>query len=918
MLLKNLINNLPKEIKSIKVKGLAINSKKVKTGYVFFAINGSKQNGEKYITEAIKKKAIAIVCSKKCKYYSKNVPVIKSSNIRSLLSEVCSKFYKSKPKNIIAVTGTNGKTSVTDLFYQILKLHNKPVASIGTLGVKFNGKFIKTKLTSPDTISLHQILEKIKKNKIDNVIIEASSHGLHQNRIDHLNLKAGIFTNFSQDHLDYHKNMSAYLNAKLLLFRKVLTKKKVLICDKDTKQYSILKNISKKRLLRLIDITSIKTKLRKYDNFKMDEIKIKNLSMAISAAKLCNLKEEQIFKSLNRIRDTNGRIELVKVFPNNVKVFVDFAHTPDALKRVLEVLKRSVSKNIVLVFGCGGERDAKKRPLMATIAGKNCKKIYVTDDNPRKEKPEDIRRELIKKLNNTKHFNIGNRAKAIKSAILNADPNDIILIAGKGHETEQIYKNKTINISDKEIVRKIKIKKIPKKKRNFIQNKIILKKIVGKLESKNFHGLSIDSRNIKKENIFITIKGKKNDGNRFIPKAIKKGAQYIVTSKKFKGYKNKIIKISNEISFLNKYAKLKRDYSTAKIIAITGSAGKTSLKNLIKDLLQNFGDTIASPKSYNNHFGVPLSLSNLNTSHKFGVFEIGMSKKGEINRLSKIVRPHIAIITNIGEAHIENFKNLNGIAEAKGEIINNISNGGTVILNRDDKYFQYFSKKAKLKKIRIISFGINKNSDVSLIKSSRNKSYTKLIVNLNNRIISIKAKNINIYNILSSLALLKELKINLNKASKLFKYSQPSEGRGKIYKIKRYKKNFRLIDESYNANPLSMKSAIKNFSSIKKRDFKKYLILGDMLELGKKSEAFHKNLSKVINNSDIDKVFVKGNKSLITYKNVNKSKRGNIFQHDEDVDFTLNDIIANNDYLMIKGSNATGLNNLSKKIIKGN
>ena len=144
---------------------------------------------------------------------------------------------------------------------------------------------------------------------------------------------------------------------------------------------------------------------------------------------------------------------------------------------------------------------------------------------------------------------------------------------------------------------------------------------------------------------------------------------------------------------MNKYAKLKRDYTTAKIIAITGSAGKTSLKNLIKDLLQNFGETIASPKSYNNHFGVPLSLSNLKTNHKFGVFEIGMSKKGEINRLSKIVRPHIAIITNIGEAHIENFKNLNGIAEAKGEIINNISNGGTIILNRDDKYFNIFQKK---------------------------------------------------------------------------------------------------------------------------------------------------------------------------------------------------------------------------------
>ena len=165
--------------------------------------------------------------------------------------------------------------------------------------------------------------------------------------------------------------------------------------------------------------------------------------------------------------------------------------------------------------------------------------------------------------------------------------------------------------------------------------------------------------------------------------------------------------------------------------------------------------------------------------------------------------------------------------------------------------------------------------------------------------------------------LLKVLNLNFFESASRFSNLQPSEGRGKIYNIKRYKKNFKLIDESYNANPLSVKNAIKNFQSIQKEKFKKYLILGDMLELGKKSELLHKNLSKVINNSDIDKVFIKGENTLTTYKNLIKKKRGNIFQQEEDMDFTLNNIIANNDYLMIKGSNATGLNNLSKRLIKG-
>ena len=254
MLLKNLIKNLPQNLKMLPIKGLALNSKDVKKGFIFFAIKGNKFNGENYIHKAIKNGAIIIICSNKCKFKSTKVNVIKTKKIRHYLSEITSRFYKLKPKNIIAVTGTNGKTSVADFFYQILDINNIPVASIGTLGIRYRNKFIKTNLTSPDVITLHKNLEKLKKNKIDNVIIEASSHGLDQNRLDNLNLKAGIFTNFSQDHLDYHKTMKAYLKAKLILFSKLLPKKSYVIADKFIKEYSILEKISKNRKLRLLDI----------------------------------------------------------------------------------------------------------------------------------------------------------------------------------------------------------------------------------------------------------------------------------------------------------------------------------------------------------------------------------------------------------------------------------------------------------------------------------------------------------------------------------------------------------------------------------------------------------------------------------------------------------------------------------------
>ena len=507
MLLKKLIKKVPKNLKNLKIKGLALNSIKVKKDYIFFALKGTRNNGENFINEAIKNGAKIIICSKGCKFKSKKAEIIKVKNTRKSLSEISSKFFLSKPKNIIAVTGTNGKTSVAEFYYQIMKLNRVPAASIGTLGIKYKNNSFKTNLTSPDAITLHKHLEQLKKKNINNVIIEASSHGLEQNRLDDIKINTGIFTNFSQDHLDYHKTMKNYLNSKLTLFSRLLPKKSSVISDKKIKQFVRIKKISKTRELKLFDINDKINKIQKIKLPLVGKFQIKNLSMAVVAAQLSGLSQKKIFKSLNYIKNVEGRLDLVKIFPNNIKVFIDYAHTPDALLQLIYSIKNNYNSKISLVFGCGGERDFKKRPLMAKVAKSQCDKIYVTDDNPRKESPKKIRQEIVKHLKGSNYFEIGNRSKAIKEAVTNAGHNEIILIAGKGHETHQDYGNNIINISDKQIVKKLKIKKkfFNREKKNFLFNSFVLNKIIKKNKIYNFNRIVLDSRDVKKNDLFLQL-----------------------------------------------------------------------------------------------------------------------------------------------------------------------------------------------------------------------------------------------------------------------------------------------------------------------------------------------------------------------------------------------------------------------------
>jgi len=945
MLLKKIIKNLPISIQKINIKGLSLDSRQTKKNYLFFAIKGTQYNGENYIYNAIRKGAKVVVCDINCKIRNTKITIIKVKNIRKTITDACTIFYQTKPKNIIAVTGTNGKSSVADFYHQILIAQKIPVASLGTLGIKINNKVTRSNLTTLDIISLHRELAKIKKLGIDNVILEASSHGLEQGRLDGLNFKTAIFTNFSQDHLDYHKNMKKYFNAKLILFSKLLKKKQNVITDNEIPEFLKLRKIVKKNNLNLLTIGKKKSTIqfksvKPNDNFQnvifkhskksytvkiplIGLFQIKNLFMSILAIELSNLNIKKILHVVKNIKEVNGRLQLVKTTPNQTKVFIDYAHTPAALDTALKTLKEHYGIKPDIVFGCGGDRDKEKRSKMGNICEKNAGEIYITDDNPRNENPKSIRKMIISGIRKKLIINeIPKRAKAIEAAIVKAKPNSIILIAGKGHETTQSYGSQIINISDKKIVTNINYKKIKFKKINY--NKILNAEIIKKLTKKNklgFEGVSINSKKIKKGNLFIAIKGKNYDGNVFAKEALTNKANYCVVQKNInKLDKNKLIKYPNTKIFLNKLAVLKRNHINTKVIAITGSSGKTTLKTLIGKTLNEYGKTYFSQKSYNNHIGVPLSLCNLENDHKYGVFEVGMSNKGEIRKLSSLVKPDIAIITNIGEAHIENFDNLNGIAKAKSEIIEKINEGGFLILNRDDKYFDYLLKRTKKRKINVLSFGLSSKASARLINNRVHKNYNALHFRVLNKNIYLKVKNINsliISNILSTLLTLHVLDLDLSKIVNFQDNFQLVEGRGKTHSILRYKKKFQLIDESYNANPSSVKNAIYNFSNIKRKHEKKFLLLGDMLELGKESDNYHKNLARFINRSDIDKLFVYGKNAFKVYQKTYKSKQGNILQNLNDFDEIFSNVINKNDYLMIKGSNATGLNRLSKIIISG-
>lgn len=479
MKLKELLKSVEYEspdldIDDIEIEGIACDSRAIKRGYLFIAIDGTKLDGHKFANEAIDRGAIAVVVQKDV-VPSDGFPKIYVKDSRVALAKIANEFYGRPSEKIkcIGITGTNGKTTISYLMDSILTTAGHRVGIVGTINYRVGKRIIPATNTTPGPIELHNFMNEMVRNSIDFVAMEVSSHSLDQRRVEGIKYAVGIFTNLTGDHLDYHRTFDEYFDAKAKLFEGLDDGSYAVINVDDEWGRKLLKRSKGKIttygiksdaefLATCTDLSLGGTKFvvgtpnRKMDiNTKLIGLhNIYNIAASIAAGVRLGLPLDLIKVGVENLIFVPGRLEAIDC-GQPFKVFVDYAHTDDALYNVLFTLKPLISKRIIVVFGCGGERDRTKRPRMGRVASEFTDYIIVTSDNPRSEEPESIAKEIVAGIENREHTIILDREQAINEALSKAKEGDCVLIAGKGHETYQVLKDRTVPFDDREVTRKI-------------------------------------------------------------------------------------------------------------------------------------------------------------------------------------------------------------------------------------------------------------------------------------------------------------------------------------------------------------------------------------------------------------------------------------------------------------------------------
>jgi UDP-N-acetylmuramoyl-L-alanyl-D-glutamate--2,6-diaminopimelate ligase len=462
---------IPNGAGDVLISGITSDSRAVKPGFIFAALPGTKNDGASFIPQALKAGASALIVAKGG--YNGPGNIVSTENPRLLLAQVAARFYGEQPDTIVAVTGTNGKTSVAVFVRQIWAEMGFRAASLGTIGIVGPEGTIKLNHTTPDPVQLQESVAALAQDGVQHLAIEASSHGLAQYRLDGLRLTAGAFTNLTRDHLDYHGSFDAYFEAKMRLFTELLPQGAGAVINADSpsgeevhlraeaRGLSTILVGHKGRDIRLADVQmeglsqrlKLETKFGAFDvNLPLaGDFQASNALVAAGLVIAAGGDPAHVFHALSSLKGAPGRLDFVGQTPDGASVFVDYAHTPDAVATALVALRPTVKGKLIVVIGCGGDRDKGKRPLMAKAAAENADHVIITDDNPRSEDPAQIRRDAL--VGAPSATEIGDRAVAIRTAVDQLKSGDILLVAGKGHEQGQIIGNITRPFSDHEAVR---------------------------------------------------------------------------------------------------------------------------------------------------------------------------------------------------------------------------------------------------------------------------------------------------------------------------------------------------------------------------------------------------------------------------------------------------------------------------------
>ncbi len=454
----------------LDINGLTCDSRRVEPGFLFAALPGARADGRAFIGEALRRGAVAVLGPPGTRIDETGQPVtlLVDDNPRRLFALMAARFFDAQPATVAAVTGTNGKTTVVGFLRQAWERLGRRAASLGTLGIVAPGVVVAGNLTTPDPVALHETLGTLAADGVECLAMEASSHGIDQCRLDGVRVAATAFTNLTRDHLDYHGSMEAYLTAKLRLFTEVMAPGGQAVVNADTpygeavlaaaaqRSHTVMTYGFEGRDVRLQSLHPVAGGQR----LKIDVMgtthdltlpligafQASNALCALALALACGEDQGAAVAALGRLEGIPGRVQLIGHHPGGAAVYVDYAHTPDALASLLKALRPHATGRLAVVFGCGGERDPGKRPEMGHFACALADTVIVTDDNPRGEDAAEIRREVMAGCSGARE--IGDRGEAIRAAIAALKANDLLVIAGKGHERGQIVGSEVLPFDD--------------------------------------------------------------------------------------------------------------------------------------------------------------------------------------------------------------------------------------------------------------------------------------------------------------------------------------------------------------------------------------------------------------------------------------------------------------------------------------
>lgn len=855
---------------------LKLDSRDIEPGDVFVACPGLSSDGRLYIEKALALGASAVLfeapASEAVQAVADHAPMLPVTGLRSLLGELADTWYgrPSAALAVVAVTGTNGKTSSVQWIAHALSRNDKPCGTIGTLGAVLpDGRTLGGDLTTPDVLTVHRTLAAMRDAGAKAVAMEASSIGIEQGRMDGVRVALAAFTNLTRDHLDYHGTMERYEAAKARLFRWPGLTAAVINADDEAGRrliadlpagmamgYSLsedpeipagmrareLQATAQGQIFTLVSPhgeAQIVTRLLGAHN-------VSNLLLVAGVLYQLGLPFAQIARELAATDPVDGRLQTVEPVAQSTQadagrgplVVVDYAHTPDALSRALSALRAVATARagrLVCLFGCGGERDPGKRPVMGRIAADLADHVVVSSDNPRTESPEAIVEQILTGIPETVRADVQvDRARAIMQTIWAAAPDDVVLLAGKGHETYQDIGGEKLPFDDREWARLALL--LPQVK-----------------------GVSTDTRRIGEGELFVALVGENFDAHNYLDQAEARGACAAVVAHAMPEARLPQLVLGDTRIALMRIGAAWRARFALPVVAVTGSNGKTTTKEMISAMLaewQGEGNRLATAGNLNNDIGVPLTLLRLRPEHRAAVFELGMNHPGEIAQLAAIAAPTVTLVTNAQREHQEFMHSVEAVARENGAAISALPEYGVAVYPGDEPYSSIWDALAEPR--RVLRFGLQPGLDVyaEQIIADVNATRCRVVTPVGVADLALPVPGLhNLRNALAAIASAIAAGAPLEGAVRALAGFSPVAGR---MQHKSMSDGTLLIDDTYNANPDSVRVAVDVLARMAGM---RILVLGDMGEVGDNGPAMHVEVGNYAREQGLDALITLGEAS---------------------------------------------------------